>query len=222
VTSTPDNAELERGEREIRRRGLDRILTFADAVVAIAVTLLILPLVDAADVSHLKSVGTLVNDNRDTLFAFALSFVVIIRFWLDHHRLYGRVVDYTLPLVWVNFLWLFSIVFLPFPTELIGAGSSHDRAGLGLYIGTLLATTAAALSQQWIITRNPQLRTAGGRSPRLRSGVVAVVSIGAALVLALVFPRIGLLWLLLLLIGNFVDLAMAGRGKTHAAGASTK
>jgi uncharacterized membrane protein len=212
VTSIPDAEELARSERETRRRGLDRILTFSDAVVAIATTLLVLPLVDAADVSHIKSVGSLLDDNKETIFAFALSFVVIIRFWVDHHRLYARLVDYTVPLIWVNFLWLFSIVFLPFPTELIGAGSSRDRAGLALYIGTLLATTVAGLGQQWLIVRSSALYGHGRPDDTsLVPGIVAAVSIATALVLALAVPRIGLWSLLLLLLGNLVERLLTRR-----------
>jgi uncharacterized membrane protein len=188
------------------------MLTFSDAVVAIATTLLILPLVNAADVHHITSVGHVLDDNKEGILAFALSFVVIIRFWLDHHRLYAGLVDYTAPLVWANFFWLFTIVVLPFPTELIGAGSSHDRAGLGLYIGTLLATTVAALGQQWLIARSSGLH--GGGQPAdssVLSGVVAAVSIATALVLALAVPRIGLWWLLLLLLANVIERAVTNR-----------
>jgi uncharacterized membrane protein len=210
----PDSAEVERSERWTRRRALDRMLTFSDAVVAIATTLLILPLVNAADVHHITSVGRVLQDNKEGILAFVLSFVVIIRFWLDHHRLYAHLVDYTAPLVWVNFFWLFSIVVLPFPTELIGAGSSHDRAGLGLYIGTLLATTGAALGQQWLIAGSTGLHSAG-QTPgsSVLSGVVAAVSIAVALVLAVSVPRIGLWSLLLLLVGNVVERAVTSRRK---------
>jgi uncharacterized membrane protein len=194
------------------------MLTFSDAVVAIATTLLILPLVNAADVHHITSVGHVLDDNKEGILAFALSFVVIIRFWLDHHRLYAGLVDYTAPLVWANFFWLFSIVVLPFPTELIGAGSSHDRAGLGLYIGTLLATTVAALGQQWLIARSTGLH--GANRPQdasLLYSLVAPVSIAAALVLALAVPRIGLWSLLLLLLGSLVERAVTRRRRTPPA-----
>ena len=97
---------------EGRKRALDRLMFFSDAVAAIAATLLILPLVDDASAIGHRSVGDLLSDNWPALFAFALSFAVIYRFWIIHHHLYENVNDYSEPLLWANGLWLISIVFM--------------------------------------------------------------------------------------------------------------
>lgn len=59
-------------------------MNLTDAVVAIAATLLVLPLVDVIGELDGNHVGQLLRDNGDKLFAFVLSFVVIARFWMVH------------------------------------------------------------------------------------------------------------------------------------------
>ncbi|MGI3786608.1 MAG: TMEM175 family protein, partial [Janthinobacterium lividum] len=86
----------------------ERLVFFTDAVVAIALTLLILPLVDLvpqASRSGLR-LGDLLRDNLPELGSFLLSFVVISRFWWAHHQLFGHVSALSPALVRWNLLWL--------------------------------------------------------------------------------------------------------------------
>ena len=67
-------------------RGFDRFVNFSDAVVAIAISLLILPVVDAvndAAQAATTSAYDFFQENGDRLLAFGLSFVVIASFWVD-------------------------------------------------------------------------------------------------------------------------------------------
>ena len=106
--------------------GFRRLVSFSDAVVAIAITLLILPLVDAASSIGTTGIGHFLSDNRTKLLAFLLSFVVIGRFWWGQHQVFERVKTYNPLLVWGMFVWLLSIVFLPFPTELISSAQDGN------------------------------------------------------------------------------------------------
>ncbi|HZX02441.1 TMEM175 family protein [Kribbella sp.] len=123
-----------------KSRDPDRLVLFTDAVVAIAITLLVLPLVDL--VPEVKSHGgdavSVISEHRQELFTFLLSFVVIANFWLGHHRVFEHVRAYTPAIMRLNLLWLLTIVVLPFPTEIVGAFPS-DRFTAGVYTGTILA-----------------------------------------------------------------------------------
>ncbi len=68
-------------------RGFSRMVNFCDAVVAIAITLLILPLVDTASSIGTMSVGDLFTENAYRLFVFVLSFAVIGNVWFIHHQM---------------------------------------------------------------------------------------------------------------------------------------
>src|SRR5918998_5814172 len=73
-------------------RGLDRLVTFLDAVVAIAITLLVLPLVDVLpDEGGTVPLGDLLAEEARRFVTFLLSFAVIAQLWLVHHRLVERV-----------------------------------------------------------------------------------------------------------------------------------
>jgi TMEM175 potassium channel family protein len=187
-----------------RERGLGRLISFSDAIVAIAATLLVLPLADAAADIGDRSVTALLSDNRQALIAFALSFAVILRFWMVHHSMYEHVVDYTHGLILVNSVWLICIVFIPFPTELIGKDSG--RVAVGLYIGTMLAATAVGTIGQSILARTPRLLSEPARETlTIAPAVITTVTMVVAFVTAVVFPTIGLWALLLLFPANWVE-----------------
>ncbi len=203
--------------RQERERGLGRLISFSDAIVAIAATLLVLPLADAAAGIGNRSVAGLLSDNSDAIFAFALSFAVILRFWLVHHRMYEHVIDYSPGLLLTNSIWLFCIVALPFPTELIGHTAGQGSVGDGLYIGTMLVASAAGLAGQWILLHTPNLvNEAAIDRLTLEPSVSTTVTMAVAFVIAIVFPLIGLWSLLLLFPSSMFDRAYARRRRQRA------
>ena len=174
-------------------------MTFSDAVVAIAITLLVLPLVDESNSIGSMGIDHFLSDNKTRLFAFTLSFAVIGNFWWDHHQMYERVKGYNTAMVWGLFVWLFSIVFLPFPTELLATSPGDSVAVHGIYVGTMAVTAIAALFQKWTIVKWPELQDEENRgSATLMPVAVPTIMIILAFVLVVTVPTIGL-WALLLL-----------------------
>jgi len=184
-------------------RGFRRMVNFSDAIVAIAITLLILPLVDAAGAIGTASVDTFFRENDVKLLAFVLSFLVIGSFWLGQHQMLEGARSVNSVLVFGMGLWLFSIVFLPFPTELISSAHGGIATGHAVYIGTMLVTAVATLIQQWAIVHWPELQVhEGGRTPTIDAAVILAVLMAIALVATLVVPSFGLWPLLLLLLAR--------------------
>lgn len=181
-------------------RGFDRLVAFTDAVVAIAITLLVLPLVESAREAHPGPVVQFLRTNASSLFTFTLSFVVIAGFWRRQHRLFESVNGYSPALIWATMLWLFGIVFLPLPTQLLGGAVDDDRGAHALYIGTLLLTTVAGLLQQWLI-RSSSLKKPGA-DVVLAPALVATGLMTIALVASVAVPALGLWPLLLLALGD--------------------
>ena len=180
------------------RTGISRLISYVDAVTAIAMTLLILPLVD--DASHIGAadLGRFIRDNTYELFAFALSFVVIFRLWLAHHHTYEQVTGGTTALIWANMPWMLGVVFLPFPTELLDDANRDNPLANGLYVGTLAWISACGLIQQLIIHRTPEIRPSDAGPVALAPTGILTLLMLLALAVSVVFPRFGLWGLLLL------------------------
>ena len=187
-------------EQQRTERGLDRLVNFTDATVAIAITVLVLPLVDlATDIEH-ESLHDLFDENRAAVFGFTVTFFVIARLWVAHHRIFETVADYDAGLIWWSFLWLFSIVTLPFAANVLSnLEDESDVAVFGLYIGTIFAATATMLGSEWHLKRHPELRRPEAPDLDLTVGLVMAAFALAALVIAVTVPAIGL-WALLLLV----------------------
>jgi uncharacterized membrane protein len=194
-------------------RGLDRLVTFLDAVVAIAITLLVLPLIEVLGAGQHEDLGALLGDHLAQFGAFALSFAVIGRLWRAHHRLFERVGSYDEALVLVNLVWALTIVLIPFSTQVI-AEYSTERLSVGLYIGTIAVSSACGTALALLVHRRPALRRAGvapGDTSPLAS-VVTTALVLLALLLGVAVPAVNFFALLLLLLtGPLVRLLARGR-----------
>jgi uncharacterized membrane protein len=181
-------------------RGLDRIVNFSDAVVAIAITLIVLPLVeDARDLGPGTTTADYLSDHQPALLAAGLGFVVTAVFWRDHHRLWERATGYTPRLVNLNFLWLASIVALPVATVLEVSADSHDRLAKALYVGSMALALSCTRVQELELHRAGLLIDAELLTPRILACRWIVVGLTLlALIIAVAVPYIGL-WALFLL-----------------------
>lgn len=115
---------------------LDRIIFFSDAVVAIAITLLVLDLKIDAPLSRpiqWADIGALLPKFA----AFLLSFVLIASFWLIHNQFFRYIKRVNETLVWLNISWLFFIAILPFSASLLSAHFGESIATLVYAVNTL-------------------------------------------------------------------------------------
>jgi uncharacterized membrane protein len=186
--------------------GLSRFLTFVDAVVAIAVTLLVLPLVEIAnDVKDGDSFVTVMTRDHDQnllkFYAFLLSFVVIARLWRAHHALFERVAAYDPFVVRVTLLWALTIVILPFPTQLTPV-YGNERSVLAFYIGVLVVSSGSLTALSVHIARHRELRREDAPEHPVTTSVVTTLWCAIALLVALAVPKIGYAALLLLLLSD--------------------
>lgn len=192
----------------------ERLVMFTDAVVAIAMTLLILPLLELvpeAASEHLSTADYL-REHDGQLFAFALSFVLIGRFWQAHARLFRDLDHYDAALLWLNTGWMFTIVFLPVVTAMVGAMDT-DRLQLALYIGTLLAASVFLLAIHLRLLHRPDLLGPDGPSTltALTGRGFATGLFALALVLAVAIPGVGYYSLLVLLLDPVLARVLARR-----------
>jgi uncharacterized membrane protein len=133
------------------------VTAFTDAAVAIALTLLVLPLVDNARDAADMSLSVMLHHFGDNFLAFTVSFLVIARFWRVHRRQFQALVHLDEGLVVLNLAWLFGIVFLPVPTAMLVVSANTNHGGAGLYAINLLFIGLVALAMTLWILQHPQL-----------------------------------------------------------------
>ena len=114
-----------------RLPGTGRIEAFSDAVIAILMTIMVLDLrPPGSDLRH-HTFAELVHYLTPKLTVYALSFVIIAKMWVSHHRLFCAAKHVTTPLLWLNNLllfWMSLIPFAPFCRHHAGAATDcHAR-----------------------------------------------------------------------------------------------
>jgi uncharacterized membrane protein len=191
-------------------RGMDRLIFFTDAVTAIAITLLILPLVDLvpeyASAHSDANLPGFLHEYTSQLFAFVLSFVVIARLWRANHGLLDHAIRPTPLLIWLNIGWAFTVVVLPLPTE-ISAAFHTSRLVLALYIGTMALSTILLAAIALEIYLRPEIESEGDSEKITRlwgTGSTAFFQV-LALAVSLTFPVVSYYSLLLLLLSGPLD-----------------
>ena len=127
-----------RWSREADGVEFSRVVAFSDGVFAIAITLLVLNLQIPADLRG-ETVGHALNDQAGNLLAYALSFAVIGRLWLVHHRFFGEVTHFDSHLMSFNLLYLGFVVLIPFTSSVLG-DHGDTTAGVIVYAVNLAIT----------------------------------------------------------------------------------
>lgn len=191
-------------ESEEGALGFERIVFFSDAVFAIVITLLVLPLTAEFEVTD--ETVTFAHELLELwpkILTFVISFLVIGQFWMVHHKLFGRIVRFDHTLLVLNLIFLLTVSFMPFPAAVIGAFDiNEDPLPMAFYAASLTATSLM-LTVLWLVARrrglvNPSITknfaddvTAGA----ITTGAGFAISIGAAFIspLAALFC-----WLLLI------------------------
>jgi uncharacterized membrane protein len=170
------------------------MVAFTDAAVAIALTLLILPLVDLVpEAAHSGESGSaLISHNLAAIGSFLLSFVVIARFWASHHRLFGYRHRLTRTLVQLNLLWVLTIAVLPFPTEMLA--SLPSRGFVESFYLAVLVACGALLSAMAVLMRRAAVADGdddGVPEDFVVGSLASTAAMLVALVVVLVAPGVG-------------------------------
>lgn len=123
---------------------IERLVFFSDAVMAIAITLLVVTL---AIPEATEDVGDALLDRWPQMLSYVLSFLVIGIFWMAHHRIYKYVRRVDQRLIWLNLLFLMCVAFIPFPTAVLG---DHDGSqGAIVFYAAVIGLTGTVLASIW-------------------------------------------------------------------------
>lgn len=137
---------------------LHRLLGLADGVFAIALTLLAVELALPEATKDLRGVALLpaLLESWPKVLGYVNSFTAIAIFWQAHHRLFLQVRRFDGILLWLVFLQLGCIGFIPFPTAVIGEHVGNPVAQ-EFYFGTLFVNGLVWVLLRWYATAGHRL-----------------------------------------------------------------
>jgi uncharacterized membrane protein len=140
-----------------------RVEAFSDAVIAIAITLLVLE-IHVPVVKEGESLARALLHLWPKYATFAVSFLTIGVMWINHHSLFERIARVDRRLLFVNLFVVMSISFVPFPTAVLGdyvKDANAGHAAAALYGINMLFVGLGFLGLWLHLLAHPELRVAG-------------------------------------------------------------
>jgi uncharacterized membrane protein len=174
---------------------LERMIFFSDAVIAIAITLLIIEVhvphlaVTASDADF----GQAVLDLIPNFVGYFVSFFVIGAFWAGHHRALDCARQWSPALVLPNLIFLAAVAAIPFFTAFASAYPMR-RVPVALYCFWLLVTALFNIRLQRMTTSSPVLneQTPLATIVNVRQrGLAVALGAASALTVSLFVPILG-------------------------------
>ncbi len=172
--------------------GLERIVFFSDAVMAIAITLLAIDLkVPEIDPNlALTELPRQLKELSPSLMTFFISFVVIGIYWISHHRYFGLIKRYDTRLMLLNLVFLFFIACMPFMANLLGRFVFVPTALIAYTLAVAALGIAMALIWSYASHRH-RLIAADVHPDEIRKISVRLYSAPVMFLLAVPFAKAG-------------------------------
>lgn len=139
-------------------KAVERFVFFSDAVFAFSLTLLAGRLAlpgHAGRLSHAQLVAGL-REMIPSLVCYVITFGVVARLWVRHHRTFEKLQDYDGRLILLNFALLLCVSLEPFTIDLF-MRSPGDALPIAIYTGMLVLTGAASFAVFFHSRRTPGL-----------------------------------------------------------------
>jgi uncharacterized membrane protein len=173
----------------------NRLETFSDGVLAIAITLLVID-VRPPEVPQGEQLAHALWMQWPSYVAYLVSFLTIGVIWLNHHRVFDQVVQVDGPLLLLNLHLLLWTALIPFPTAVVAQHLADTgeaaRTASARYSGVLLLMGVAfGALFVWVTHIGRRLSPKALRAARLRFMIGQAVY-AAAVALSWVSARLAL------------------------------
>ena len=155
-TASSNSTASDHGDRFSNPVGAERnprrVAAFSDAVIAIAVTLLVLEIRPPEDTRHL------LNGLRElwpSYSAYFLTFLLIGQMWVNHHVMFDHIRAADRVVLLLNTLLLMQIAFLPFASAVLASAfeSGHGTRTAVVFYGISYEVAAILFNVIWEYAR---------------------------------------------------------------------
>src|SRR6187402_40662 len=100
----------------ITEKESSRIEAFSDGVFAIAITLLVLDIIEARHPVYGESLFKSFYSQSEIFISFLVGFFTLMVLWINHHTIFTYVLKADTKMMWLNGLILLVVTFIPFST----------------------------------------------------------------------------------------------------------
>ena len=168
--------------------GPGRLEAFSDGVIAIIITIMVLEL----KVPH-GSDPVLLLGLWPVLLSYALSFLMIAIYWVNHHSLLHQSRRATTVVLWCNIFWLFCLSLIPFATAYMGE-NRFTPFSTALYAAVLLLAGLSYVPMRAAVAAQSKGEAAYEVmwTRAARKNYLSIALYAAAIPLAFVHPAIAL------------------------------
>jgi uncharacterized membrane protein len=189
---------------------MERLVFFSDAVFAIVITLLVLPLTAEIELpAETRDLSQDVVQQWPKVVSFVVSFLVIGQFWIAHHNMFILLRRFDPGLLWLNLIALLTVSFMPFPTAVLGARLEDSDKFPVVFYAASMTVSSIVMTLIWLYALRRHLI-----DPELPSSVVHQFTARALVTSAIFLLSVGaaflglqvavLFWLVLLPLGRIL------------------
>jgi uncharacterized membrane protein len=125
-----------------------RVEAFSDGVIAIIITIMVLELHVPQDHTLHGLLGL-----WQTFASYALSYLLVAIYWVNHHHLFSVVRRVDLGILWSNIVLLFVLSLVPFFTAFVGQSHMSPFAVL-TYSGLLFTSALAFMALKMAVAKH--------------------------------------------------------------------
>jgi uncharacterized membrane protein len=166
----------------------ERLSIFSDGVFAVLITVLVLEL-RPPELPTFRALLLL----WPTWLSYAVSYLFIAIVWTNHHYLMRHATEATPRLIWINFVHLFSVSLLPLSTAWMAASELAPQP-VAFYAAVFFFVNLTYIFLIWELVERTAVDDVSRRVRRVMRfrSVITLCLFGAAAIVALRYPLIGL------------------------------
>lgn len=148
---------------KIKSKELLRLETFSDGVFAIAITLLVLELIQILHSHEERSILQMLTSNWKSFIAFLTGFLTILICWINHHLVVSYIDRVDSKLFWVNGFVLLVVTFTPLPTAILAEYLEKESHNAMAFFGFnyVMVSLAAYSISSYVSKRLSKKKEAG-------------------------------------------------------------